>query len=449
MISIFKTDSYKLNHREQYPSNTQRVFSNLTPRSLQHFNYPNKSNDDKIIVYGLSYTIEKLIEDWNENFFSENWKYIESEIKKFIKYSAIDITRNIPFYKALHELGYLPLEFKCIKDFTEVNINTPVLTIINTHDDFFWLVNYIETQLSSEAWSLMTCANISKKYYDLCKSYSDKTCDNDDHLPYQCHDFSQRGISSTESCIKTGLGHLAYFIGTDVLPAIIERSIYWIDREIHGTSIPASEHSVMCSGGKDTEFETYERFLDIYPSGSVSIVSDTWDYFNVLENYLPRLKDRILLRDGKIVIRPDSGDPVDMIIKSIPILDKIFGSTINSKGYKVLNPKIGLIYGDSITLHVALDTLTKLEQMGYASSNIVFGIGSYTYQYMTRDTLGFAIKATAVKINDQWINIFKAPKGETFKKSLKGFFIVNKDLSVIDDLSYEEYQNRQHESLIK
>jgi len=470
ILSIFKTDAYKQHHREQYPIGTTKVFSNLTPRNSKHFNCL-PSLKDKVVVYGLKYTITKLIEDWDNNFFKIEWSEIESQIHTFIKHSAIDITKNIPYFKELHEFGKLPLSFEYIGDYTVVNINTPILSIVNTDDRFFWLVNYIETQLSSEVWALMTSANISRNYYELCRTYSNKTCDNESHLMFQCHDFSQRGISSTESSIKTGLGHLAYFLGSDTLPAIIEKMNYvdeYSDRScfsfktgiinylitkendlILGSSIPASEHSTMCAGGKDTEFETYERFLELYPEGIVSIVSDTWDYFNVIENYLPRLKDKIMSRNGKVVIRPDSGDPVDIILKSIPILDKVFGHTINSKGYKVLDSHIGLIYGDSITLQVATEVLKGLEKMGYASSNIVFGVGSYTYQYITRDTLGFAVKATAVEIDGVWHNIFKEPKGASFKKSLKGFFIVKDDLSVEDNLTYEQYISIKDESILK
>lgn len=424
MVTLLKTDAYKLHHREQYPKGTEFIYSNLTPRRLNYFE-KDYGKTDYIICYGANYIIEKLHLEWQENFFNLKWKHILKELNKFMEYSKIDISKNIPFYKQLHKYGHLPIKFKSLRNYSKLYPNTPVIVFWNTHKKFYWLVNYIETWLSAEFWPIITTANISKKLYELAFEFAHLTCENDSHLAFQFHDFSYRGISSTESAIKTGLGHLSYFLGTDNLPAIMEkgnyRSLHDHTQPFYGTSIPATEHSVMCANGQENELQTFSRLLDLYPTGIVSIVSDTWDIFHVCNNILPKLKEKILARDGKVVIRPDSGDPVDISIKVIKLLEKHFGTYINKKGFRVLNSKVGVIYGDSITYAVAKQLFLNLKKLGYASSNIVFGIGSYSYQYITRDTLSIAVKSTAVKIKKKWNPIQKNPITDVHKKSLTGF----------------------------
>lgn len=458
MLSIFKTDAYKLHHREQYPTGTQAVYSNLSPRGMKYFSEKyyqidetvNTSDYNSIMVYGAEYIIKKLHEEWKNNFFRVPWYQIEGDIELFQSLNSdIDIRKNTTAYKELHDYGKLPLEFRYINDYVLINEGTPIITVYNTDDRFYWLVNYIETWLSCEYWPILTAANIARAYHDLGKYYAEKTCDTTYHIPFQFHDFSQRGINGTEGAIKTGLGHLAFFKGSDNLPAIVEANKYF--NNFNASSIPATEHSVMCAGGKDDELKTYERLLTIYPSGYLSIVSDTWDLWNVIENILPKLKDRIMKRDGKLVIRPDSGNPADIIcgtkngkgetpeeIGVLQLLANEFGTTTNHKGYKVLSEKIGIIYGDSITFEIATDIFNRMEKMGYASSNVVFGIGSFTYQYNTRDTFQMAVKATMVKINNKWVAIKKEPITDKAKTSLTGYIIVEKDGVAISGLDFGE-----------
>ena len=221
------------------------------------------------------------------------------------------------------------------------------------------------------------------------------------------------------------------FKGSDSIPAA--RAMERVYGEVTGFSVPATEHSVMCAGGQETEAETYNRILDIYPSGIVSIVSDTWDYFKVLTETIPAMKDRIMARDGKVVIRPDSGDPVDIVCGTvvhggvtpeqkgtIELLDETFGHTLDSAGLKVLDSHIGVIYGDGMNQERIKLMLDRMVAKGYSPLNIVFGIGAYTYQFMTRDELGFAFKATAVKQDGEWVSIQKDPKTDPGKKSLTG-----------------------------
>jgi len=280
-------------------------------------------------------------------------------------------------------------------------------------------------------------------------------------IPWQGHDFSFRGMSGIEDAVISGAGHLLSFTGTDTIPAIDFLEQYYnadCERELIGGSVPATEHSVMCMGTQDDEVGTFQRLIsEVYPSGIVSIVSDTWDFWQVITEFLPKLKDKILARNGKVVIRPDSGDPVKIIIGdedapagspefkgAIECMWEIFGGTITSKGYKLLDGHIGLIYGDSITTERQTAILEGLKKKGFASYNVVLGIGSYTYEYVTRDTFGFAMKATYGEVNGVGRDIFKDPKTDDgTKKSAKGLMQVFRDpatgrLALKDQCNWEE-----------
>lgn len=440
--------------------------------------------------------------------------------------------------RALHKLNYLPIEIKALPEGTICPIRVPILTIINTIPEFFWITNYLETLMSTILWLPMTSATTARVYRKELKKHAEKTGFSNEMLGFLCHDFSIRGMAGLEAAIMSGIGHLTSFIGSETIPAIEACEEYYnanAEKEMIAMTIPASEHSVMCAGGVEDELGTFKRFTQIiYPDGYVSIVSDTWDFWKVMTEYLPQMKEEILARDGRLVIRPDSGIPEDIIcgvptsieydydledlyskelpieealknskdwdftlinnddaedwgiaytyldipdnitvkikdgnniyhicfsvkfdsnecgnygyidknynfyIKKIetcnPILEKgayeilwdIFGGTINKKGYKVLNPKIGIIYGDSINLDRQKEIYRHLEKKGFAATNLVLGIGSYTYQYKTRDSLGFAMKATWCQINGEGKEIFKDPKTDDgMKKSLKGLIRID------------------------
>lgn len=502
MSNILKTSSvlallcdfYKVSHRMQYPHGTSVIYSTLTPRTNKYAPKVNGKPIDYVVSFGFQYLIKKyLIDFFNDNFFNVPLEQVLSQYQIFIK-NTLGIDDTGEHLKELHELGYLPLKIKTIPEGETVGIKVPVMTIENTHPNFYWLTNYFETLISCMTWQPMTSASISLAYRKIFEKYSKETCDNDDHIVFQGHDFSMRGMSSLESAELSGLGHLLSFLGTDTIPAITAAEKYYNATGLVGTSIPATEHSVMSSHGLDDK-KTFEFLLDLYPTGFLSVVSDTYDFWNVVENVLPTLKDRILSRDGKLVIRPDSGDPVEIICglnqndmlkfisldeaydyyKRVPVIksedyfkvgSKIFkvtndddvqfsdvtdepyvkgliqclwdtfGGHVNGKGYKVLNSHIGAIYGDSITLERAEQILDRLKEKGFASSNIVLGIGSYTFQYNTRDTFGFAIKATSAIINGKEIPIFKDPKTDSgMKKSQKGRVKVLDSETFIDNLS--------------
>lgn len=436
--AILMHDAYKSDHRRQYPDNTTKVYSNLTPRISRI------PGVNEVVVFGIQYFLmEYLSYRFNETFFEAKKEDVVAQYQRRMDYSLGKGAITTEHISALHELGYLPLEIKALPEGTLCPLRIPLLTITNTHPDFAWLPNFLETILSNVLWHPMTSATIAYTYRKILHGYAHATSDMLDFVKWQGHDFSMRGQSSFESSLVSGSAHLTSHNGTDTMPAIdwLE-NFYGADctKELIGGSVPATEHSVMCLGGQETERETYHRLLtEVYPKGIVSIVSDTWDYWMVLNETIRGLKDVIMKREGKFVVRPDSGDPVKIICGdigssnesigkgTIEVLWDIFGGTVNSKGFRQLHPSVGVIYGDSITLERCEEICARLAQKRFASTNIVYGIGSYTYQYVTRDTFGFAMKATYGIVNGKPMEIFKDPLTDHgVKKSAKGLLRVDK-----------------------
>jgi nicotinamide phosphoribosyltransferase len=318
---------------------------------------------------------------------------------------------------------------------------------VNTEEDFFWLTNFLETLISNMLWMPMTAATTAHHYKEILSEACLKTNKEAiDFVDFQGHNFGMRGMAGIDATIYSGLGHATSFKGDDSLPTIAAARKHYGETGFVVGSVNATEHSVMCAGGDKDELDTFRYLMKQFPTGILSIVSDTWDLWKVCTNFLPQLKEEILARDGKIVIRPDSGDPVDIICGErdtvslnaskgvIELLWDIFGGHENEQGYKILDPHIGAIYGDSITPQRAKDICARLEAKGFASTNIVLGIGSYTYQYVTRDTHGFAMKATYCEVNGEGREIFKDPiTDDGGKKSAKGL------LQVLDNADGEYF----------
>lgn len=452
MNAVELTDGYKLDHRRQYPKGTEYVYSNWTPRSNEYF----KEAKDGSVVFGIQYFIKKyLIEYFNKNFFKLEEDYAVESFRRRIDTFLGGNNVGVEHIRKLHKLGYLPVRIKSLPEGSICPIRVPMLTIINTDPRFFWITNYLETLMSCELWLPMTSATTARVYRKELERHAEKTgFDKNVALGFLCHDFSMRGMAGLEASITSGMGHLTSFFGSETIPAINAIEQYYnadAEKELIAATVPASEHSVMCAGGMEDEFGTFKRFItELYPKGFVSIVSDTWDLWRVVTDYVPRLKDEILARDGRLVIRPDSGNPVHIICGYrvsdfenfeeqsdlskeeftgvYELLWNIFGGTINEKGYKVLDSHIGVIYGYSITIERQREIYERLEEKGFAATNLVLGIGSYTYQYRTRDSLGFAMKATWCQINGEPKEIFKKPKTDSgMKNSLKGLIRVDKD----------------------
>lgn len=438
------TDGYKLDHRRQYPKGTEFVYSNWTPRSNAYF----PEAEDGSVVFGIQYFIkEYLIKKFNEGFFNVPEDVAVASFKRRIDTFLGDNEVGVDHIRELHQLGYLPIRIKALPEGKMCPIGVPMMTVMNTDRRFFWLTNFLETMMSMCLWLPMTSATTARIYRKELERHARKTMfPKDVMLGFLCHDFSMRGMAGLEAAVTSGMGHLTSFVGSETIPAIAACEEYYgidAETELIAATVPATEHSVMCAGGFDDEFSTFKRLLtDLYPKGFVSIVSDTWDFWKVITDYIPRLKNDILARDGRFVVRPDSGTPEDIICGTgnandpdhirkgaYECLWDIFGGTYTENGYKVLDSHIGMIYGDSITIERQREIYKRLEDKGFAATNLVLGIGSYTYQYRTRDSLGFAMKATWCMIDGEAKEIFKDPKTDSgMKKSLKGLIsVVEKD----------------------
>ena len=485
-------DSYKSSHRKQYSPNTEVVYSTWTPRKSR------ESDINKVVVFGIQAFIQDyLVELFNQTFFYRKKEDVIPVIKEIMQNYTGD--SDTSYWEALHDLGYLPLEIRALPEGTLCPIRVPMATIENTKPEFYWLTNFIETIFSTEVWKPMTSATIALQYRKILDSYAEKTCDNNDHVDYQGHDFSLRGMAGIDAGLSSGAGHLVSFKGSDTIPAVFWIEKYYQTKNINGsvaTSIPATEHSVaetniieleeQFKNSEDPRLEAERAYLgrllnDVYPSGFFSYVSDTYNLWDVCTKVLPSHKDKIMSRDGRVVVRPDSGDPVDILCGYntktffddyggidkpvrlrdesdtpyyneinkgvIELLWETFGGTVNSKGYKVLDPHIGCLYGDAITLERAKEICERLEKKGFASSNVVLGIGSYTYNMNTRDTFGFALKTTYGVVNGKELLLYKDPiTDDGTKKSQKGRVIVlrdeNGDLTYIDNLYKSEWEKR-------
>ena len=460
LIMPILCDFYKIAHRAMYPQGTEYVYSTWTPRASRM-----KGVEHVVWFGGQAFYKEYLIDAFKEHFFDRPKAEVIAEYVRIIKFTLGDQNPETKHLEDLHDLGYLPLSIKALPEGTLVPLRVPTMTIQNTDPRFFWLTNFVESLASCELWQPSTSATIAREYKKLMDEYCIETVGQEMlwFTALQGHDFSMRGMSSLRSAMLSGMGHMAAgFVGTDTIPAIPAAEYYYnanIEKETVGTSVPATEHSIQCAYNDDLKY--LRRMLkEVHPSGVVSIVSDGYDFWGVIRNILPALKVDIMARTGspivdKVVIRPDSGDPVLIIcgdpnapegslerIGAVEALWNIFGGTTSKNGYKMLDSHIGLIYGDAITLLRAKEIFSRLKAKGFASTNVVLGIGSYTYQYNTRDTFGFALKSTLCVINGDEKMIFKDPKTDNgIKKSQKGRVVVLKDgksFKFVDGLSLKD-----------
>ena len=452
MNGLLLTDGYKTGHHQQYPKGIEEVYSNWTPRSNKYA----PKGCDKVVSFGQQYVFQWLHDYFQDNFFSKPKAQVCNELKEELSlYLGTDY--NVTHYEELHDLQYLPIKVKSLPEGVEVPIRVPMVTVVNTDKKFYWITNFLETILSTMLWQPMTSASIALLYKRIFKKWTlvtDK--ENLAFIDFQGHDFSMRGMGGLQSAISSGMGHGAVFLGSDTLPVISSLRKYYDAEGFVVGSVNATEHSVMCAGTKDDEIGTFRHLMDTYQTGILSVVSDTWDLWKVLTKYLPELKEEVLARDGKLVIRPDSGDPVDIICGEtrtlggklpkdkgvVELLWDIFGGTVNEQGFKVLDSHIGAIYGDSITTERAENICQRLHDKGFASTNVVLGIGSFTYQFNTRDTFGFAMKATSVVVNGERREIFKDPiTDDGVKKSAKGLVkvdVVNGEYVLVDQVTPEQ-----------
>jgi len=423
--SLYLTDGYKVGHKKMLAPGTTKLYGTWIPRSTKHA----PKGITKIVSFGQQLVWKWLHDEFEENFFMQRDGTNRDAALQFTKDMSLYLGMEYDgkHFEELWDLGYLPIKVKALPEGIETDPNIPHMTFVNTVDGFAWLTLYLETIVSNLAWKASTAATIARLYRRQTEEWVNKTDPKNMWLvDYLCHDFSARGLSGPFDMIAVGLGHATSFRGSDTVIAIPAARYFYNEPENEAiiNSVNASEHSVSTTKiftvGEQTMIYDW---LKIFPKGILSIVSDTFDLWKLIIEYLPANKEAIMARDGKLVIRPDSGDPVDIICGTgetyiidigngdekrvstigkgvIELLWDIFGGTINEQGYKVLDPHIGCIYGDSITPDRQIQIYERLAAKGFAATNIVLGVGSFTYQYNTRDTLGFAAKGAWFEVDE-------------------------------------------------
>ena len=432
------------------PSNLHLILSGWAGLEMQNlFNLPEAhvsywvprrsmlKHRDKMVFFGLQAFIkEYLIGYFNDNFFGKTEEDVVSQYKETMNTQIGDGNYDIDKIVQLHRLGYLPLEIRALPEGTMVTMGIPCIEIINTHENFAWLVQWIECILQVELWKPCCHATIGNMYRNIADYWYDKTTDGMSGK-LACADFGMRGMSCMDEAVRCSASWLLSFDKTSTIPAISYIDKYYnanCREEGIGIGAVSTEHSVMGANfSVDGDEITFVKRLltELYPNTSFSMVSDTYDYWNMINNILPQCKEEIMDHHGKLLVRPDSGDIVDISVKTVEKLWEIFGGTTNSKGYKVLDPHIGIIYGDGCTLSNVDTIWRELEKRGFAANNIAYGVGAFCFTAIaedgklivaTRDTFGIAMKATYGIINGEKVMIYKDPKTDTshLKKSHKG-----------------------------
>lgn len=468
-IALLLSDTYKQCHPRMYPKNmvinkevinTEQLVSYWVPRRsmLRHHN--------KMVFWGMTAFRKRYLDEYFNDYFFHLSE--EEVIEQYCDTMDTQIGKgnyDTEHIIQLHRLGYLPLEILALPEGTLVPMGVPCIQITNTHKDFAWLVQWIECVLQVELWKPCLHATIGYMYRELANKYYELSVD-DMSPEMACADFGMRGMSCMEEAIRCSAAWMLSFNKTSTIPAINYIDKYYNAHAKEnglGKGGVSYEHSVVGAnyavlGSEETIIK--HALTELYPNTSFSYVSDTYDYWDVVENIVPRCKKEILEHNGKFLIRPDSGDMVDIAVRTIEILWEEFGGTINSKGYKVLNPHIGLIWGDGCTLSKVEEVWEILTQRGYAANNVFFGVGAFCFSAIiedgkmivaTRDTYGIAMKATYGVIGGKEVFIYKDPKTDTskLKKSHKGCCIVKRDengeLYCEDEHSFDDTYTRENQ----
>lgn len=444
-------DFYKAVHAEMLPAGITKSVSYFTPRMSRVKRW------DKVVMFGLQGFIKTyLIDYFNQEFFAKSLDEISAGYQRIMDAALGKNAYNMDKIIKLHRLGYLPIQIVALPEGTLVPMHVPMFGITNTHPDFAWLPQSLESLISAESWHPMLAATVGYTYRQIVNKYFGLTCDDSVSKARALGAFDFRGEECLDSAVKAGAGWCLSFLNTATVPTIpYLEEMYNCDctKEPVAFGSPSTEHSVMCSNfAVDGDEVTLLRRLltEIYPNTSFSAVLDSYDYWNVIENILPQLKPEIMAHNGCMLMRGDSGDCVEVVTKTVFKLWEQFGGTINSKGYKVLDPHVKAIYGDSITVQRCEEVYKILMENGFACSNVALGVGSFSFQCIeedgilkpfTRDTFSSCIKATYCEIGGNPVPIFKNPKDGGFKKSQKGCCVVvdSKDgLTFVDGRTWEE-----------
>ena len=568
---LLQCDSYKYSHVYQCPAGTTKTYSHLTPRSTKRLQKNIPTLDNKIVSFGLQYTVKHLLDEWNTYFFNLPWEEVNTTVLDVLAPHIRFTAANMEKFKALHTLGYLPLEIKGIPEGDRVSAGIPLLTITNTHDDFDWLPNFLESKILNTSYIPFTVATLAYELAKLRDKYWNISVDSEAGKEFALHDFHFRGAHTSYAAAISSMAYTLITKGTDTVNSIPAAQYYYNTKNPTSFSIPATEHSTASLGiayyGKlvyeafvDTQGDTFEDLLEniinklsmstgmsrselhplveaclyvdnnfnatvkenetvadrklqlqqalgecfnlgrlltvVYPTGLFAYVSDTYDFWRTVELIVPALKNIITKRDGKLILRPDSGNPVDVLcgtmyigdsyedldvcleeneygwhydeqgvkryykatavelepvdVKDIPAIVKgvvrslwdTFGGTVNEKGYKVLNPHIGVVYGDGMFFKRIEQIYKQTIDNEFSIENFTLAVGAWMLSGVTRDDLGVAIKASAFVVNGEVVPVYKQPVTDASKNSVKGFLKVVKEedgeYTLIDNVSMRE-----------
>lgn len=410
---IFETDSYKVQHYKMMPPGTEVVYSYFASRV--NAKYP----------YFMLVTLQAIIKKYLVGKVVTQEKIDEAEALLNVHLGPGAFNREGWEYILNKYDGKLPIRIKAVQEGLPVPVSNVMLTVENTDPKCFWLTNYLET-LISHVWYGSTVATKSRIAKEVMVKYLNQTSNNLDAINFMLHDFGARSTSSSESALMGGLAHIINFWGTDTILGLVGAMRYYSAKSAVAYSVSATEHSVMTAEGEDGEFNVVDRLLDTFPKGILSMVIDSFDYMRFIRICGTSFKDKILAREGKLVFRPDSGDPVEVTLNVLNMLADFFGYTINSKGYKVLNPKVGVLWGDGIDVDGVEKVLIAVQNDGFSAENMVFGMGGALLQKVHRDTQRCAFKSSYQEVNGVGKNIYKNPLDQS-KASKKGKLILIKD----------------------
>ncbi len=425
---ILNSDSYKTSHWLQYPPGSEYMSSYVEARS----------GDYDVLFFGLQAFIKE---------------YLHAPITTahIDEAEAVITAHGLPFNRAGWQRlvakhgGRLPIRIQAVPEGSIVSVSNVVCQVVNTDPEFYWLPSYLETTLLRAIWYPSTVASLSYYCKNVIKAALEKSADNSDSLPFKLHDFGARGASSMETVALGSLANLVNFSGTDSMTALVAASRwYGMNKDMPAFSIPAAEHSTMTAWGRERETQAYENMLDQFGGAghTVAVVSDSYDLWNAIDNiWGDALKDKVETMSGTLVIRPDSGDPAKVVREALERLAVKFGTTTNSKGYKVLPDYVRLIQGDGINPQSLGKILDVVMAAGFSAENVTFGMGGGLLQQVNRDTMSWAMKASAIQIDGEWVDIFKDPVTSRSKRSKKGRLALvkgrNGDLNTIKEETLE------------
>ncbi|MDR7134358.1 nicotinamide phosphoribosyltransferase [Lysobacter niastensis] len=402
---LLNTDSYKASHWLQYPPGTDATFFYVESRGGLY---------DRTLFYGLQAILKEYLAR----------PVTQADIEEARDFFA---AHGEPFNEAgWHYVierhgGHMPIRIRAVPEGTVVPTHQALVTIESTDPDAYWVPSYLETMLL-RLWYPVTVATISWHAKQTIRQFLERTSDDAaGQLPFKLHDFGARGVSSAESAALGGSAHLVNFMGTDTVSGVLAARAYYHE-PMAGFSIPAAEHSTITSWGRENEVEAYRNMLRQFakPGSVVAVVSDSYDIYHAIREHWGRtLRDEVIKSGATLVVRPDSGDPVDVVHRCLVLLDEAFGHTVNGKGYKVLN-HVRVIQGDGINPNSIRAILERATSAGYATDNLAFGMGGGLLQQLNRDTQKFALKCSAARIDGRWIDVYKDPVTDRGKQSKRG-----------------------------